>query len=648
MVYGAVPEMTRSLAKIGVVACALLAAPPARAFLVVGTEAGQTAGPELRVVMVHEDGRNIVAVSPTVRGPAKPLAVVLPLQQAAAESLAAAPVTLFERTAKLAAPRADELWELDPCELHPNQQSAPPTPSASAAASASASAAPRAMPSVVGGYEITVLSAADSANAAKWLGDHGYKVPDGAAEALSTAVKGGAVLAVARIDGAQLTFDKDVARLPPLSFVTEGPPALPLRLAGLGAPGARDVVLDVLSPGARLEATSLLNVAVPTNLDVREEAKSDVDGLYRSIVDYTLEKTPGAAMTEYAWLASTCDGCAEGTGLGAEELLALGVDRLPSGGDGSQREVIVDVAESLSRAPEGPAALKPAVAACYAKALGEMRGLAGDAKVTIETGAGGAVKSAKIQDATAEALGRCVEEAARSVKFDKADASGAITARFALLSRAYLASMVLTRLRVRAPSGPGGDVELRRAAPIEGGREEGPIGEAEKKVYFATHTNNFRARYVVRHPWPGAIACEEPKRGVWGAKPKNLPPPSPRTPSSASASAKPAASTSASGSAKPAAPSAAERRLIELLEGGELPDLSAYAIAYRAAEPPKPATAPTTTPTASAAATPSGSAQAPSAGGCGCRAATGPTPLPAWLAITAIGAALLRIRKRYR
>ncbi len=343
----------------------------------------------------------------------------------------------------------------------------------------------------LGGYDVTVLDAASSANAAKWLAERGYEVPEGAAEALSAATKGGAVIAVARIDGAQLAFEEGVARLPPLSFVVEGPPALPLRLAGLGAAGARDVVLDVLSPGARIEATNLLNVAVPTNLDVREEAMSDLDGLYRAIVDHALEKTPGAAMTEYAWLASTCDGCAEGTGLGVDELLALGVDRLPSGADGSQRELIVDVSESLSRAPEGPPALKPAMAACYGKALGEMRGLAGEAKVSIETGAGGKVKSAKIQDASAEALGRCVEEAARSVKLDKADASGTITARFALLSRAYLASMVLTRLRVRASSGP---LRRRRPPPRRAhrgrprgrtdrrGREEGVLRDAHEQL----------------------------------------------------------------------------------------------------------------------------------------------------------------------
>ena len=646
--------MIRTLGKVGLVAGALFAARPASAFLVVGTDTAQSAGPEVRVVMLHDGSRSVVAVAPTVRGPAKPLAVIVPLQKTAIETLAAAPITIFERTDKLAAPRVDELWELDPCELHPNQQSAPPGASAAAAPSTSASVAPGASPSKVGGYDVTILDAADSTNAGKWLVDHGYKVPEGAADALAAATRGGAVLAVARIEGAQLAFEGGVARLPPLSFVMEGPPVLPLRLAGLGGDGARDVVIDVLSR-SRLEATNLLNVAVPTNLDAREEARSDLEGLHRAVVSYTFEKTPGAAMTEYAWLASSCDGCGAGGGVSADDLLALGIDRLPSAIDGSLREITVDVPESLSRAPEGPPALKPTIAACYGKALGEMRGLAGEAKVVVSTGEGGAVKSTKIQDASAEALGRCVEEAARSVRLDKADATGTITARFALISRAYLANMVLARLHVRAPLG---DIELRPAAAIEGGREEGPTGEAEKKVYFATHANNFHARYVVRHRWPGAIACEEPKRGVWGPKPKNLPSGSPRpTPSttasasvSASAPASARPSTSASGSAKPAAPSAAELKLRELLEGGELPDLPAYAIAYRAAEPPKPAPTATTAPTmtASSAPAPSGSAQPGAGNGCGCRTATGTASPAPWLAITAIGALLLRARRRNR
>lgn len=640
--------MIRKLAVAGLAACAVSSARPAAAFLVVGTDPAQTPGPETRVLLLREDARSVVAVAPTVRGPAKPLAVVVPIPAAAAASLRAAPVTVFERTAKLTAPRADELWELDPCELHPNQQSAPPSPSASAAAGGDGSpAAARAE----GDYEITALGEADSKDAVKWLADHGYRVPEGAESAIAAALRPGMVLAVARIDGARLTFEGGVARLPPLAFVADGAPDLPLSLVGLGAASPHDTIVDVLSPRARFEAANLVNVAVPTNLDVIEDARSDLDGLHRAALDFTFERTPGAAVTEYAWLAASCDGCESGKGLGAEDVLALGADRLPSAEDGSQREVMVDVTESLARAPEGPPELKRAIVACYGKTLGEMRGLEGSATVTVKTGEGGAVTSATIDDASAEALGKCVEEAARATRLDHANAAGTVQARFALVSRAYLGQMVLSRLRVRTAKGASTDLKLRAAAAIEGGREEGPTGEPEKKVYFADHANNFRARYVVRHPWAGRIACDEPKRGVWGARPKNLPSSNGRPAAPSTASGRPSTTATAGPSGKPAAPTAAEQKLAALLVGGALPDLQPYAIAFRAADPPKPTPAPAaSTGSPSATAAPAASSETkPGAGdGCGCRAAPEPSSNLGWVAVTALATLLRRGRRRRR
>lgn len=635
--------MTRKLVSTAALACALLGARSAGAFLIAGTDAAQLPGPQTRVLLLHENGRSIVALAPSVRGPQKPLAVVVPLQAAAVETLHSVPVTIFERTDKLAAPRLDELWELDPCELHPDQQGEPPAGSASA--SASAAAAPGGGATVDGDYQITILRGDDATDPAKWLKDHGYKLADGAAEGLSAAAKPGTAFAVARIDGARLGFDKEVARLPPLSFVMNGAVSLPLQLTSIGAPGGHDVLIDVLSPVARLEAANLLNIAVPTNLDAKEEARGDLDGLYRAALDYTFEKTPGAAITEYAWLAASCDGCPPGTALGAEDILGLGAERLPSAEDGSQREVAVDVAESLAAAPEGPPELKRAIAVCYSKALGEMRGLAGEATVTVQTGAGGAVTSVKTKDASAEVLGKCVEEAARATKLDKANATGTIKAKFALVSRAYLGQMVLSRLRARVKGGSA--LELRSAAAIEGGREEGPSGSAERKLYFAEQVNNFRARYVVRHGWPGPIACEDPKRGVWGPKPKSYPSGSSRPVASASASASASAKASASASGKAAAPSAAESKLAGLLEGGVLPDLQAYAIAFKAPpETPKPAAPPPVSPVASSAApAPTGSATATSGDGCGCRTAPAPSSEGIWAAIGVIAAALWRGRR---
>jgi hypothetical protein len=636
--------MLRKLATTGLVACALAAARPASAFLIVGTDAAQAPGPETRVLVLSEPGRSVVALSPSVRGPSRPLAVVVPLPAASASSLHSMPFTLFERTDKLAAPRLEELWELDPCELHADQQ-AGPSPSSSAAASGAPAAGAPAGATVEGNYEITVLSAADSANAAKWLGDHGYKVPDGADAALASIAKAGQVLAVARIDGGKLTFEKGVARLPPLGYLASGPLSLPLELAGLGASGAHDVIIDAISP-ARLEASNRLNLAVPTNLDANEEARGNADGLYRAVIDYALEKTPGAALTEYAWLATGCDGCAPGSAVTAEDLLGFGVEQLPSAEDGSQREVMVEVPESLSQAPEGPPELKRAIVACYTKTLGEIHGLAGEATVEVKTGDGGAVTSAKIKDAAAEALGKCVEEAAKATKLDKPNATGVLQARFALVSRAYLAHTVLSRVRVRTAKGAGTDLALRPAAPIEGGRELGPSGEADRKVSFAEHTNNFHARYVVRHPWAGPITCADPKRGVWGAKPRNAPAPGRPSPS-------PSASASASASGKAATPSAAEKALTALLEGGQLPDLQAFAIPYRAAEPPKPAAsaaataAPSGTTASTSAPASTGSAAPGSGSSCACRAGAATGEGGGWLAISAIGAlAMLGVRRR--
>ncbi len=36
--------------------------------------------------------------------------------------------------------------------------------------------------------------------------------------------------------------------------------------------------------------------------------------------------------------------------------------------------------------------------------------------------------------------------------------------------------------------------------------------------------NNFQGRYVILHPWAGAVACENPQRGSWGGPPVGGPP----------------------------------------------------------------------------------------------------------------------------
>ncbi len=79
-----------------------------------------------------------------------------------------------------------------------------------------------------------------------------------------------------------------------------------------------------------------------------------------------------------------------------------------------------------------------------------------------------------------------------------------------------VSSYTLTRLHARYGKDVKNDLVFRAVEPITGGRGiPDATGELSTEV---THdgTNNFQGRYVIMHPWQGAVACEAPKRGIWG------------------------------------------------------------------------------------------------------------------------------------
>ncbi len=79
---------------------------------------------------------------------------------------------------------------------------------------------------------------------------------------------------------------------------------------------------------------------------------------------------------------------------------------------------------------------------------------------------------------------------------------------------------VITRLHARySKDALGDDLFFRPAAPIAGGREFLQSGGKLEQGARAADMNNFQARYVIRHPWTGPIACKDPRRGVWGGPP---------------------------------------------------------------------------------------------------------------------------------
>jgi hypothetical protein len=82
---------------------------------------------------------------------------------------------------------------------------------------------------------------------------------------------------------------------------------------------------------------------------------------------------------------------------------------------------------------------------------------------------------------------------------------------------------VLTRLHARySKDALGDDLVFRAAPPIVGGREfvqtDGKLEQGARPDAM----NNFQARYAIRHPWTGPIACKEPRRGLWGGPPAGV------------------------------------------------------------------------------------------------------------------------------
>ncbi|HRI66073.1 MAG TPA: DUF2330 domain-containing protein [Polyangium sp.] len=81
---------------------------------------------------------------------------------------------------------------------------------------------------------------------------------------------------------------------------------------------------------------------------------------------------------------------------------------------------------------------------------------------------------------------------------------------------------VITRLHYRYDKNSlGEDLVLRSAPAMTGGRgvwdEKGLSQKAEP-----SHMDAFQSRFIIRHPWPGAVTCANPTRNEWGGPPEGV------------------------------------------------------------------------------------------------------------------------------
>ncbi|MBX3274852.1 MAG: DUF2330 domain-containing protein [Sandaracinaceae bacterium] len=408
-------------------------------FYVAGSDEGLTNNASM-VVMMRDGTTTVLSMQNDYEGPPAAFALVVPVPVVIREEqVRILPRDVFARVNTLASPRLVEYWEQDPC------APIPPMP-APAPSSVMRSAGGGGRPGggdlgvrieaqfEVGEYEIVILSARDSDGLETWLRREQYNIPEGASSALRPYVEQGTKFFVARVNVERVTFENGRAILSPIRVhYTSETFALPVRLGLLNSPGVQDLLVHILSREGRFDVANYENVTIPTNLDVDESVRGRFAEFYATLFDRTLERNPGAVVTEYAWQATSCDPC-PGPVVTSQDLVTLGGD---------------------VAAPDDPSLRAPA---------------------------GGG--------------------------------------RFGGMGFFGSSPWVLTRLHYRyAASGLDEDLVFRRAAPIVGGREfmqeNGVLEERSRPA----SDNNFQARYAIRHPWTGPIACDDPVRGRWGGPP---------------------------------------------------------------------------------------------------------------------------------
>ncbi len=608
------------------------------------------------VVMMRSGTRTVLSMANAYEGPPQNFAMVVPvpvvLQKDQVKTL---PREVLDHVDQLGAPRLVEYWEQDPCNQPAFNGIGFGGGGIGVGQGFGAGAGRGAVPPptvkieaqfAVGEYDIVVLSATDSTGLDTWLRENHYKIPDGAEPYLRPYVRSGMKFFVAKVNIAKVTMKDGRAALSPLRFHYDSDTfTLPIRLGLINAGDAQDLVVSILAEEKRYEVTNYPGAVIPTNLEVSDATLQDFGSFYAALFDETLRQKPRSVITEYAWSAGTCDPCPGPTLTGAD-IATLGGDVVPSGTALARASAATSSAVASARldTPSVSGRLSKEVVQrivqrslgrmrlCYEKGLRASPNLRGKVTVRLVIGLDGNVSSSSLAGSHLPDAGvaECVAAGLRGLSFPGPEggiATATLTFHFSPTGGSVggnVQGVTLTRLHMRyTPDALGEDLVFKEAPPIQGGREVRGEGGALEQGAVTAPINNFQARYVIRHPWTGPVACDKPLRGHWGGPPEGH-----------------------AGSGTTAVrDSAFATRGVSLATflSGALPPVSGPVSA------PPPSTA---VPSASAPAAPSASSSAPpalssapsAAGGCGCR--TEPGSSGAWGAAALTLLALFAARRR--
>ncbi|MCE9574734.1 MAG: DUF2330 domain-containing protein [Deltaproteobacteria bacterium] len=292
-----------------------------------------------QVVLMRDGTRTVLSMQNDYRGPVDDFALVVPVPTVLKEAdVKTLDKSVFAKVDNMGSPRLVEYWEQDPCGVDYDREDRKYRRPSGGAMAVAESASDGAGYHVtieakftVGEYQIVILSATEATGLARWLADNKYKIPAGAEALLAPYVAAGSKFFVAKVDPQKVKFVDGRVALSPLRFHYDSDEfSLPIRLGLANSSGKQDLIVSILAPNKRYELANYKNVTIPTNLDVKPEVRTKFGEFYAALFDRTVEKNPGAVVTEYSWDASSCDPC-PGPQLDYGDFATLGSDVLGGG-----------------------------------------------------------------------------------------------------------------------------------------------------------------------------------------------------------------------------------------------------------------------------------------------------------------------------
>jgi hypothetical protein len=238
--------------------------------------------------------------------------------------------TIFERIDAYSAPRLVEYFDEDPCEPRVMLEMSAPMAAGSAQKEKVEARAKSLGVTIeeqfsVGEYDILILGAEESSGLETWLNENGYKMPQGASEALAPYIKMGMNFFVAKVNLERFE-QKGYANLRPLMMAFESDDfMLPIQLGMLNADGPQDLTIYLLSPEGQIELENYRVAKIPSDVYVPEFVENEFADMYRAMFDTAYKREDEkAAFLEYAWDMAWCDPCAADP-LSQDELRRAGV-----------------------------------------------------------------------------------------------------------------------------------------------------------------------------------------------------------------------------------------------------------------------------------------------------------------------------------